>query len=655
MKKRILSMLLVLAMLAVLAPAFPAQATEAAAVGAVDIQDGLTLHCWNWSYSNIQQRMADIAAMGYTAIQTSPIQQAKQATAGYPTNDWWVYYQPAGFAIDDSGSSALGTKSEFIAMCETAHQYGIAVIVDVVANHMGNAEDGSNGLASTIVSDLKNDSSCWHDLNKNISDYSSRQDVTQSCMSGLPDLNTANEKVQTCVLNFLKECIDAGADGFRFDAAKHIETPDDNSSIASNFWPTVIHGATDYAKTSRDIDLYCYGELLDNPGGNLGYDAYTKYMHITDNTASYNVLYNVASGVSALSPSYTAGTADQVVLWAESHDNFADGSTADVSEEVINKTWALVAARADAMSLYLARPANMSQLLGAASVTGWSYPEVVAVNHFHNHFAGQSEYIANESGVSYVERGDSGVVLVNCAGTAADISVTAHTMADGTYTDQLTGNTFTVSGSKITGSIGDTGIAVVYTKDACAHETHDSEGLCTQCRANVGHSYGSDGTCACGAVQVGQRTLYVSNSTNWSSVNFYSWYDDVNIISDAWPGNAMTSEGDGIYSCIVPLDAPNIIFNNGSDQTADLTVPEDKNLYDLATGQWSVYGESEPEVTEPEATVPEATEPQTTQPADDTAPGDDNLGNFSVILSAICAVLAVAILVIVVIQSKKKK
>lgn len=37
-------------------------------------------------------------------------------------------------------------------------------------------------------------------------------------MGGLPDLNTESAKIQAYVLNFLKECIDSGADGFRFDA-----------------------------------------------------------------------------------------------------------------------------------------------------------------------------------------------------------------------------------------------------------------------------------------------------------------------------------------------------------------------------------------------------------------------------------------------------
>ena len=634
--RRMLMLLLVAALLMVQLPVYaaPEESTDLSA------QDGLTLHCWNWSFKNIEEKLDIIASLGYTSIQTSPIQLAKQPTVlpdkGFPTNDWWVYYQPAGFEIDNTGTSALGTKADFESMCKAAHEKGIKVIVDVVANHMANTETGTNGLAETIIEDLKNDPDCWHDITKNTNDYSSRLEVTQYCMTSLPDLNTANDKVQTYVLNYLKECIDAGADGFRFDAVKHIETPDDGD-LASDFWPTVIDGAKEYAQTSRGIELYCYGELLDGPGGSITPASYTKYMSVTDNNWSANLLFNVVQGGNAngFTAGYGKGDASQMVTWAESHDNYADESTRNISEENINKAWALIAARTGAMGLYLARPANFSQLLGAASNTAWSYPEVAEVNKFHNAFAGTTEYVANENGVAYVERGDSGVVLVNCKGTTADVNVTANTIADGTYTDQLTGNTFTVADGKISGTIGETGIAVVYSATPCTHAAHDADGFCTVCFANVGHTYDENSTCSCGDVKVSERTIYFTAPTNWSAVNFYSWYDDINIISGTWPGNPMTkgekvvneatSSAYFLYSCTLPADAPNIIFNDGgSTQTEDLTVPaesEGLNMYDYINNKWVTYsGEASNENTEP---TEDTTVSEDTTPTEDTTPSQD--------------------------------
>ena len=649
-----MALVMVLALVLIPAPVSADPVDDAA----LSIQDGVTLHCWNWSFKSIEENMATIAALGYTSIQTSPIQGLKEATANTPFNgNWWVFYQPSSFQIDDSKSNALGTKDDFISMCNTAHEYGIKVIVDVVANHMANTKEGTNGLSDNIVDELKNDDSCWHDITKNTNNYNDRKEVTQYCMAGLPDLNTASPKVQGMVLDFLKECIDAGADGFRFDAAKHIETPEDGA-VASDFWPNVVGGATEYAQTTRGIDLYCYGEILDAPGGGLPITAYTQYMSVTDNGWSNNVLSNVVGGSGLLSSVYQKSVdGSQLVLWAESHDTFADGSTADVSEVNINKAWALVAARADAMGLYLARPANTSQYLGTASNTGWAYPEVAAVNQFHNAFAGQSEYIDNESGIAYVERGTTGVVLVNTKGGSADVSVTANAMADGTYTDQISGNTFTVADGKITGTIGSsTGIAVVYEVESCPHTAHDADGFCTACRALIGHSYDESNTCACGDVKVGDRTVYFINTAKWKNVNFYSWYTPTDIISEAWPGTPMTLVEGNIYSCTVPEDAPWIIFNDGtgsdSNKTTDLVLPKletGKNMFDFTTKGWVIYGETDT----PETPTTPSTPAETTPITENNAQNEEGSNN-TVLWIILIAVVVLAIGAIAFVLYKKK-
>lgn len=428
------------------------------------IQDGVTLHAWNWSFAEIEANMAAIAQMGYTAIQTSPVQPLKEATnlsSNTVGGHWWLYYQPVNFVITTDEGNALGTKAELASMIETAHEYGVQVIVDVVANHLANKT--TNNLSDAIPENIRGNSAYWHDITKDITNWNDRYNMTQYCMGGLPDLNTANADIQAMVLAFLKECVDIGVDGFRFDAAKSIETPKDDFAFASDFWPTVVNGVETYAKENYDgKDLYIYGEVLDNSA--VAISAYTEYMAVTDNTWGNSLRNSVAGGTASMAADYHKNAdASNLVLWAESHDTYADQSSAGVSEANINKTWALVAARADAMGLYLARPESLTQALGVASATGWDNPEVAAVNKFHNAFHGQDEKISNENGISYVERGTTGVVLVKVSNSAsATVNVTAHAMAAGTYVDQITGNTFTVADGKITGTIGSTGIAVVY-------------------------------------------------------------------------------------------------------------------------------------------------------------------------------------------------
>ena len=545
-----------------------------------DVQDGVTLQCWNWSYNNIKNNMETIAEQGFSAIQTSPIQTCKEATSGKTQgSSWWLYYQPAEFTIDNTGTNALGTKAEFEEMCETAHEYGIKVIVDVVANHLGNTT--GNDLSSAIPSDIRNDASCWHDITTDISDYSSRYNITQYCMSGLPDLNTGSTKIQQYVLSYLEECIDAGADGFRFDAAKHIETPDDSASgCGSQFWPTVVNGAEDYAYSTRGIDLYCYGEVLDQPdtSGALSITSYTKYISVTDNQTGNSIRNAVNSGnASGAATSYynkSAAGADKLVLWAESHDTYADNSSSGVSTDNINKTWALVAARADAMGLYFARPNSYNTLLGAADTTGWSYDVVAKANKFHNQFAGTTEYCASSGNIAYIERGTAGVVLVNCSGGSTSVNVTAHEIADGTYTDQVSGNTFVVSGGVISGNIGSTGVAIVYNVEEDGDDDEETDNV-----------------------------AYLKVPSGWSTPVYCYAYDSATetVNNGAWPGVEMTYVSDGVYKYEVPdkIKKPRVIFY--SSDTNRYPADMEKGLLLSGSmiyedGEWAAY-EEEIEIT----------------------------------------------------------
>ena len=444
--RKSLSLLLVLAMIAgfIYLPTpvdIKADAATNSATGGTSltqyVQDGATLQCWNWSFNNIKANMGLIANLGYSSIQVSPPQEGKEGSVNKPFNNWWVLYQPISFNFNENPNNAVGTKDEFIALCNEAHKYGIRVIVDVISNHL--ADDGGTTITPSplIPEDILNDRSCWHtEYNVQSSNYADRYDITQRAMK-LPDLNTSNKKIQNYVLNYLKACIDYGADGFRYDAAKQIETPDDYYTYASDFWPTIINGANEYASSTRGIMLYHYGEMLANPdeSGSLPVTAYTKYMSVTENAWSNDIRHFMHYGdVNGIQTNLNKGyfkqcNADKLILWPESHDTYWDGImnedkswyygpnqaySHEVGKDALNRTYAFLAARAYAMSLYFARPNDMLyQEMGDIAKTGWSDDSVKAVNWFKNHFAGQDERCSTYGNFAYVERGDSGVVLVN--------------------------------------------------------------------------------------------------------------------------------------------------------------------------------------------------------------------------------------------------
>lgn len=654
-----------------------------------DVQDGQILQCWNWSFNNIKSNMAKIAEQGFSAIQTSPIQATKETTtASYSTvkNSWWVYYQPIAFNIETKSYNALGTASEFKAMCTEAHKYGVKVIVDAVLNHTGNNNSG-NTISTMVSSDLRNDSDCWHDISKN-SWYESRWDITQFCMDGVPDLNTGNSKVQNYAIKYLKECIDAGADGFRFDGAKHIETPVDNS-YASQFWPNVLNATTSYAKSTRGITPYYYGEILDKPtgsndtsNGQTVLNSYMQYMSVTQSPVSNSIRNAVnngnASGAVRTDFNFDDGSkaaGSKCVFWNESHDTYANNTSSGLSDTVLKKTWAIVGSRADVCGMYMARPTSTSAMLGTAGITAWSDKEVKAVNRFKNYFAGQTEYLSASGSIAYNERGTEGVVLVNCGGSSTSVSVTAHKMAAGTYTDQITGNTFTVSNGKISGKIGSTGVAVVYNPKAAGPSASVTPGSKTyktntltltlnyknatsgQYSINGGSytsftdgktitigsglDYGTKTTVSVKAtdgtttsdVQIYtytkvepslvQKVYFDNSSYNWSSAYAYI-YADSSTNNGAWPGVQMTKDSStGYYVLEVPEELANgyVILTESKNATSN-RYPADgetgmalngKTMIMRANHSWEEYTET-PATTAAPTTQPTTAQPATTQP-----------------------------------------
>ena len=53
-----------------------AEEVDASSYGLCDnIQDGTILHCFDWKYSQIKEELPNIAAAGFTSVQTSPAQK----------------------------------------------------------------------------------------------------------------------------------------------------------------------------------------------------------------------------------------------------------------------------------------------------------------------------------------------------------------------------------------------------------------------------------------------------------------------------------------------------------------------------------------------------------------------------------------------------
>lgn len=561
------------------------------------VGDGVMLHAFNWSYNTIKENLPAIAAAGYTTVQTSPVQQPKDySTSGDVTGQWWKLYQPISFHIAEQ--SWLGTKDDLKSLCDEADKYGIKIICDIVSNHIANADETRPDTVSNQVKKYEPDfykkrRTYTRTYKGNASD-SSVQAVVQGHVSNCPDLVTNDTAVQTYIINLLKECIDCGVDGFRFDAAKHIETEDDGE-YASDYWKNITSSASSYYTQKTGDDLYIYGEILNNCGADRSYSSYTKYINVTDNRTGDAVLYNVSKGKAstATNATYKSGVAaSNAVLWAESHDTYEGNSgssgysnTSSVSDEDVVKAWAIVASRKDSTALFFARPGTA--LMGGVSTdTTYKSTVVSEINKFHNLFVGQSEKLGSSGNIAYVARGTSGIVLSNCKGTNASVSISGTGLADGKYTDTVSGAEFTVANGVLTGSIGKTGVAVVYNGTTTPKAINSVES---------GSFRGDTMTLTLGLENATSGTYCLDDST---PVKF-TGTTSIRIGSDYKPGETITltvTATDGVktssmvykYTKSTAQESGVYVFFNPATQKG-WSAPYQVYIYDETTNKGTVY------------------------------------------------------------------
>ena len=295
--------------------------------------------------------------------------------------------------------------------------------------------------------------------------------MTHCKLLSLYDINTSKTETANMMHDYLVQAVNDGVDGFRFDAAKHIELP--NEYDGSQYWNIVLNNGAQFQ----------YGEVLQD---SISHDAdYAKLFannsrHGGGVTASY---YGVKLRGALSSKNLNAGNlnnwdnaagGNNLVSWVESHDNYSNkpddyGASMKMSEWEMTMGWGVIGSRSQTMPLYFDRPvgsggnqpqfAEKSQL-GDAGSDSWKDSQVVAVNHFRNKMnnAKAKEYMRNCGDNSclmverYIKDGNAdsdGVTVVNMNGDKS-LAGTETTLDDGTYTDQVNGGTLTVSGGKIT-------------------------------------------------------------------------------------------------------------------------------------------------------------------------------------------------------------
>lgn len=565
-----------------------------------NISDGNILHCFNWKYNDIKNELKSIAEAGFVAVQTSPAQP--QDTSG----KWYWLYQPRGFYVDYND---LGSRNDLKNLCTEAKKYGIKVIVDIVANHL----TGDHGK----IQDNLKDSKYWHNNGK-CTNWKDRTQLTKCNIGDYADLKTEDSYVQNIVKGYLNDLKSIGVSGFRFDAAKHIGTP----AEGDNFFSMV-----------KNIGLWSYGEILDSPGGNEVnvLKEYTKYIGVNDGYYSGELTGGMRDGKVVTNTSNwkkkgVDGT--KLIYMAETHDTYSnngdEGWTKNLDQKIIDRSYAILASRSDAQALYLSRPGSTDResiYAGKKGSVHYKSKEVAEVNHFKNALVGRSESYTSGDGCDVVCR-EGGAVVASAKGTSGKVTVpnADGLVKSGTYTDKVSGNTWTVTSTNMTGTLGSTGIAVFYSTEpagptasatpSTSYKTDTmkvtlsfSDATSAQYSINGGAftnytngqvitigadaDYGDATTVSVKATDgtswsdvktytytkedpnAKQRVYFDNTSYNWSKVYAYIYSGSDN--NGTWPGQLMTKDSTtGYYVLEIPetLSDGNIIFTESDSESS---------------------------------------------------------------------------------------
>jgi alpha-amylase len=216
----------------------------------------VTLHAFNWRYSEIINQLDQIHAAGYGAILIPPPLYSDPAG-----DQWWQRYQPKDYRLL---LSHLGGKKDLQQLIDACHRYSpkIQVYADLVLNHMANESrpdrfnfPGEAELARYQQNpSLYAENQLYGDLSEGLfspwdfnhageiegNEWSDRQAVQFQNLSGLPDLKDSDWVLKQQLL-MVEAMVAMGFDGFRIDAIKHltermVDSMVDNPKLRHLFW-----------------------------------------------------------------------------------------------------------------------------------------------------------------------------------------------------------------------------------------------------------------------------------------------------------------------------------------------------------------------------------------------------------------------------------
>lgn len=165
-----------------------------------------------WMHTLDKIPVEEVKRQGFTAIQTSPLQYTKEPIHENLDNAWAIY-QPTNYSVGND----LGTEEDLRNLANRCHANGLKLIVDVVMHHVAN--ERGNDIYYLVPDEYRH---FYNESFVDITNWENEWDLTHKSLSGLPALDLTNETIIEAQFNYLRQLKDAGADGVRVDAYKHL-------------------------------------------------------------------------------------------------------------------------------------------------------------------------------------------------------------------------------------------------------------------------------------------------------------------------------------------------------------------------------------------------------------------------------------------------
>ena len=217
--------------------------------------------------------------LGVNAIELMPIQEFSGA-------DSWGYNPIAYFALE----KAYGTREMYKKFIDECHKKGMAVIVDVVYNHV-HEDHAMAGLYFDWGSYVPTSNNPWFNV------------TAPHPFSVFHDWNHENQDVRNHIKKSLTYLIEEyKVDGFRFDLTKGFTNKKSTESSASNYDASRVEILKDYGSHIKTVDpnavviLEHFADSENNALGNAGMKVWRNANHtfrssITGSAPDFNQLW----------------------------------------------------------------------------------------------------------------------------------------------------------------------------------------------------------------------------------------------------------------------------------------------------------------------------------------------------------------------------